>query len=250
MKKLMFVFLAFGLAFSACKKNDDVIEPAHKNLVTKITSDGAVPADRLIYTYTYDASNRMTTFAFTSNPYNPPRNYTFTYNTNGSLAEYFESIGHYKGKYTYNADGTVATKKEYSVSGATETLNDSYTYTYTAGIVTENYVSVSTGNGFRQEYKYDANGNNTEIKSYTTTPANPAGTFAGTSTYGNYDAQNNPNSSYPSAFIFPGSAKNNFRSLVYSTGGNNTYTYEYNADGYPTKRTAGTNVSVYEYKRL
>ena len=251
MKKLMFACFAVSLAFTACKKSNDVVEPAHRNLITKITYDGAVPADRLMYTYTYDASNRMTTFARTSNPSNPSRNYTFTYNANGSLAEYFESIGNNKGKYTYNADGTVATQKEYSVSGAVETLYNTYTYTYAAGIVTENYVYSPTGNGFRQEYKYDVNGNNIEVKSYNTTPANPAGTFSGTATYGNYDAQNNPNSSYPPAFIFPGSAKNNYRSLSYNSGGTATYTYEYNADGYPTKRSAGsTDVSVYEYKRL
>ncbi len=241
----MFVFLAFGLVFTACKKSDDVVEPVHKNLLLKLTNDGVV------YTHTYDANNRMTAFARTSNPSNPARSYTFTYNTNGTLIEYFESIGGFKVKYTYNTDGTVANQKEYSVSGATETLSNTYTYTYVAGVVIANYVNASSGNGFRDEYKYDANGNVIEDKQYTTTPANPAGTFSSTTTYGNYDTQNNPNSSYPSAFMFPFSAKNNFRSFSYSTGGSATYTYEYNADGYPTKRTtAGADLVTYEYKRL
>lgn len=244
MKKLMFLSLALSVVFTACKKNSDV-EPAHKNLLVKKTDN-----DGLNFVFSYDANNRMSGYTMSSNPYNAARNYTFTYNSNGGLAEYFESIGSMKGKYTYNVDGTLAGKKGYSVSGTVETLVNTYTYTYVGGIVTENYVFAPTGNGFRIEYKYDVNGNNTEEKSYNTTPANPAGTYSGTVIYGNYDAQVSPSSYYPSAFLFPGSAKNNPGSLTYSSGGTGTYTYQYNIDGYPTKRTMGTEISVYEYKRL
>ena len=244
MKKLIFACLAFSLAFTACKKNKDVIEPAHQNLVTKRTDN-----DGLTFTYTYDASNKMIAYTQSANPSNAPRNYTFTYNTNGSLAEFFESISQNKGKYTYNTDGTVNTQKEYSVSGATETLVNTYTFTYVAGVVIQNYIYAPTGNGWRQEYKYNANGNLIEVKSYTTTPANPAGTYSGVVTYGNYDTKNTPGSSFPAAFSFPGYGKNNVGSIVYSFGTVN-YTYEYNADGYPIKRIDGTSISIYEYKRL
>lgn len=245
MKKLIFACLVFTLAFASCKKNKDVVEPAHKNLVTKRTDN-----DGLTFTYTYDASNKMIAYTQSANPSNAPRNYTFTYNTNGSLAEYFESISQNKGKYTYNTDGTVNTQKEYNVNGTTETLVNTYTYTYVAGVVTQNYIFAPTGNGFRQEYKYGANGNLIEVKSFTTTPANPSGTYSGAVTYGNYDTKNTPGSSFPAAFSFPGYGKNNVGSISYSSGGTTTYTYEYNVDGYPTKRIDGTNISVYEYKRL
>jgi len=244
MKKLMFLSLALGLVFTACKKNRDE-EPVHKNLLIKRTD-----SDGLVFTYTYDAANRMSGYAMTSNPYNSARNYTFTYNANGSLAEYVEANSSLKGKLTYNPDGTLASKKEYSVSGAVETLVNTYTYTYVGGMVNENYVYAPTGNGFRDECKYDANGNITEQKSYTTTVANPAGTYSVTVTYGNYDNKNNASESYPAAFLFPISIRNNRGSLAYSTGGFDTYAYEYNADGYPTKRTMGTEISVFEYRRL
>ncbi len=245
MKKLIFACLAFSLAFASCKKNKDVIEPAHQNLMTKRTDN-----DGLNFTFSYDASNRMTAYTRTSNPVNPAINITYTYNTNGSLAEYFESNSQLKGKFTYNMDGTIGNQKEYTVNGATETLVNTYTYTYVAGVVIQNYIFAPTGNGFRQEYKYDANGNLIEVKSFTTTPANPSGTYSGAVTYGNYDTKNNPNSSFPAASRFPNSSKNNVGSISYSSGGTATYTYEYNVDGYPTKKMDGTNISIFEYKRL
>jgi YD repeat-containing protein len=247
MKKLLFVALAFTLAISSCKKsNDDVAEPAHVNLLKKIT----YPADGLILNYTYDANNRMATYVRNSNASNPPVNIAFTYNTNGTMASNFDSESSRRTKYTYNADASVSTKKAFSVSGVTETLNDTYTYTYATGAAMENYVQASTGNGFRQEYRYDANGNLTEVKAYNTTPANPAGTYSGVVTYNNYDSKSNYNSSAPAAFYFPSSVKNNVGAVVYPFG-TTTYTYEYNADGYPTKRFEnGTLGATFEYQRL
>ncbi len=245
MKKILFICLAFALAASSCKKSKDEAEPVHKNLLTKRTD-----SDGLIFTFTYDGNNRMVTWKRTSNASNPAQNIAFTYNTNGTLAEYFNSENSQKTKFTYNTDASVSTRKDYSVSGATETLTNTYTYTYGTAAVTENYVSASTGNGFRQEYKYDANGNQTEVKSYNTTPANPAGTYSGVVSYNGYDTKNNYLSSAPAAFLFPGSIKNNVGSIVYSFGTGN-YTYEYNADGYPTKKSEnGTLVSTFEYQRL
>jgi YD repeat-containing protein len=246
MKKLLFACLALSIAATSCKKSkDDVVEPAHKNLLTKRTD-----SDGLVFNYIYDANNRMVTWTRTSNPSNPAENISFTYNANGTLAQWVETLRSIKTKFTYNGDGTVSTKKAYSVFGATETLNDTYTYSYAANAVTENYVQASTGNGFRQEYKYDANGNVTEIKSYNTTPANPAGTYSGIITYGAYDNKNHYNSSAPAAFLFPYSIKNNAGTIVYPSGTGN-YTFEYNADAYPTKRFEnGTLYSTFEYQRL
>jgi len=246
MKKLLVVCLAFAFVVISCKKSkDDAAEPAHINLLTKRTDN-----DGLIFNFTYDANNRMATWVRNSNAYNGPQNISFTYNANGTLAQFFDSQSSRKTKYTYNADASVSTQKTYSVSGATETLNDTYTYTYAPAAVTENYVQASTGNGFRQEYKYDTNGNLTEVKSYNTTPANPAGTYSGVVTYSGYDAKPSYNSSTPAAFLFPTSIKNNVGNIVYPFG-TGIYTYEYNADGYPIKKSEnGTLVSTFEYQRL
>lgn len=245
MKKLLFVCLAFTLVATSCKKDKDIVEPARKNLLIKRTD-----SDGLVFNYTYDANNRMVTWTRSSNPSNPAQNISFTYNANGTLAQWVNSLNAIKTKFTYNGDATVSTQKTYSVSGATETLNDTYTYTYAVGAVTENYISAATGNGFRQEYKYDANGNVTEIKSYNTTPANPAGTYSGVTTYGAYDNKNHYHSSTPASFLFPYSIKNNAGTIVYPFGTAN-YTFEYNADGYPTKRFEnGTLYATFEYQRL
>jgi len=245
MKRVLFLCLAFTVALSACNKNDNDTPAARKNLLTKRTD-----SDGLVFNFTYDASNRMVTWVRSSNPLNSAQNITFTYNANNTLASDFESISSRRNRYTYNADGSVSTKKSYSVSGVTETLTDEYTYTYGAGTVTENYVSTSTGNGFRQEYKYDAQGNQTEVKSYNTTPANPAGTYSGIVTYSGYDGKPHSHASAPVAFFFPSTIKHNVGTVVYPFG-TATYTYEYNADGYPTKKSEnGALASTYEYQRL
>ena len=97
---------------------------------------------------------------------------------------------------------------------------------------------------------YDANGNQTEVKGYNTTAANPAGVFSGAIIYSAYDGKNHYNSSTPAAFLFPASIKNNAGTITYPSGTGN-YTFEYNIDGYPTKRIENGNlVSTFEYQRL
>ena len=251
MKTFIFALAVLSLSISSCKKDKDVPE-VRKNLLVKQTYfENGVAS--LISTYGYDANNRLTSYVLSGNANNAPRNFSYTYNAAGALTEAFDSQSSRKTRYTYNATGTVSDIKEYMVNGATETLINTYTYVYAGGITTENYVFAPTGNGFRQEYKKDGKGNLAELKSYTTTVANPAGTFSGTLTYSNYDTKNSPYGSFPAAMTFTRTAINNPGTIAYSSSTSNYsygYTYEYNADGYPTKRIDGTNSDTYEYRRL
>lgn len=247
MKTVIFALAVLSLSISSCKKDKDVPE-VRKNLLVKQTYfENGAPS--IVYTYGYDANNRMTSFAFTGNASNTPRNYSYTYNAAGALTEAFESQSSLKTRYSYNATGTVSDLKEYQVSGATETLVYTYIYSYAGGIISENLVYALPANAFRNEYKYDVKGNLAEIKSYTTTVANPAGTYSSTLTFSNYDSKHSPRESFPAAMVFTYTAINNPGTLVYPSFTIN-YTYEYNADGYPTKRIDGTNSDTYEYRRL
>ena len=247
MKKLIFAFIAMSITFNACKKEttEEVIkkEPAHKNLLIK-----RVDNDGLVFNYTYDANNRLTNYTRTSNASNPSQNFTFTYNSNGTVAEMVNN-NNSKTVFSYNADGTISKRLEYNGTGASATLVNTFLYSYAAGVVTENYIFAPTGGGWRDLYTYDLKGNLVEVKSYTTTSSDPIGTFSSTTTYKNYDDKPYHASSVPAAFFFPNLSVNNVGTVSY-TWGNIPYTYAYNEDGYPTRKSDGTNTSTFEYKRL
>ncbi|KQC00150.1 RHS repeat protein [Pedobacter sp. Hv1] len=248
MKKLILAMLTISIVLNACKKEaiEEVvkIEPTHKNLLLK-----RVDNDGLVFNYTYDANNRLTSYTRTSNAANPAQSFTFIYNSNGSLAE-MTNNNFNRTIFSYNADGTISKKLEYNGTGASATLINTYLYTYAAGVVTEQYIFASTGNGWRYLHTYDTKGNLIEIKYYTTTSSDLIGTFSGSSTY-KYDDKPSYKSTMPKEFFFPNSAVNNLN-VAYGNSGavSYSYTYEYNVDGYPIKQSDGFNVSNFEYKRL
>jgi len=96
-----------------------------------------------------------------------------------------------------------------------------------------------------------ANENVSSASYYTNvTFSNPAGVLNNTNLYSNYDNKRNPYLYLKAAYYnFPYSSVNNVGKLQYSNG-NINYTYEYNSDGYPIKKTGGTYVTTYEYERL
>lgn len=96
------------------------------------------------------------------------------------------------------------------------------------------------------------NGNITTNSVYTNiTNNNPNGVLNYTSLYSNYDTKKSPYESLPLIYNYPYSSANNLGKYE-SSGTTITYTYEYNADGYPVKKTSSfDNKSIiYEYERI
>ncbi|MEO8237912.1 MAG: hypothetical protein ABI576_07365 [Flavobacterium sp.] len=107
-------------------------------------------------------------------------------------------------------------------------------------------------------YVYDlANGNITGSSVYTGINfSNPNGQLNNTSVYSNYDTKKSPYTSLPMIYNYPSflTSVNNIGKSE-SSGNTVTYTYEYNEDGYPVKKTEKssngiTRVTTFEYERI
>ncbi len=270
MKTIFYLLMLSTIAAASCKKDPAATPaPAPAPVVPPVDSPAAAsrtnllltisdPANGLLTTLTYDGANRLKTFSRNSNAYNPSRYYTFAYDAAGKLTDLLETADSTPGAattdsthYSYGADGKLAKKEYYRVwdPGSAE-LQHVYEYTYTPGKVDELYLTVSSGTGFRQVYTVNDSGNVTLIEVYTgVTTTNHTGTFDGSITYSNYDNKRAIQESFPDAFLFPGNNANNVGAVAYSWGGY-SYTYEYNEDGYPTKRVDGGAATTYTYQRL
>jgi hypothetical protein len=233
--KIILAFLLTSIFFISCS-DESGSNQTHKNLLLQWSDkDNGLKAD-----YTYDSDNKLINYKLNGNANNPSRDYNFSYNADGTLDELINaSSGEILQKYTYNSD-----KKLIKMEGGSNVHN----YTYSGSEVTDNYRYSVTNTGWREVYTYDSKGNIIEAKSYSNaSDANPLGTYSGIITY-TYDDKNNAQSSVPSAFLFPNSV-NNIKSDNYDNEGGEVYTYEYNADNYPVKRT-GYDVRTYVYQRL
>ena len=223
MKKTL-LLLAITFAIISCNKPAEV-RPIHKNLLLKINDIN----NALIFNFEYDSQNRLVNMARNSNAYNPTLDLIFTYNTNGTLNEFFSRNTDKKNRMIYNQDGTLKGKEEYESYGGKESVINKYTYTYSNGKVTENYVQPATSAGWKQIYSYDSKNNLTEIQVYSKIDAaNPNGTDSGKIYYGNYDSKNHYYSNMPAAFYFPNKYTNNYGYVQYGeTNGKYKFTYEY-----------------------
>ncbi|REG92915.1 YD repeat-containing protein [Flavobacterium aquicola] len=231
------------MVFSSCSKDEtSEIQPetqpeAHQNLLLKITD-----SDGLTSTYSYDSNNRLDNYKRNGNDFNPDLNQNLVYNADGTLQKLVQADnGAIVTEFFYDANKKII--KKIGRSGF-----DTFKYSYSGNVITEDYRSATTDVGWRQTYTYDENGNIIELKSYNdATDANPEGTFSAVINY-TYDDKKNAASSFPQGFLFPSSA-NNIKTAQYNGGGIGSSQYEYNLDGYPTKRT-DSFTRVYEYKRL
>jgi len=219
--------MAIYTAFVGCSKKNDPVAPvcymdtytyAEDNYSTvdtytytnnKITggsrsySTGGVTS----YTYNYDAQGRIVSIASTSTrPGSPPSdNQTLTYDANGRVIQTLSSSE--KMVYTYNSSGQMM-KREYYTNGSSGfTLNYSWAYTYPS-TNTKNYST-----------QMDYNGSNVLQATLT---------FV-------YDTKQNPD-----AVLVPGSpltTTNNATQVTFQNPGSSTsvvtYTYTYNANGFP-----------------
>ncbi|GEP51560.1 hypothetical protein FNO01nite_22320 [Flavobacterium noncentrifugens] len=236
--------LLLFIGFSSCSSDDDNAQKqpeTHANLLTKIND----VTEGLVTTIAYDSSNKMISFDRTANDFNPETHLTFTYDAAGLLSEMV--AGTAITKYFYNAEGKL-TKTEQSNSG---TIYSVHQFVYAGSKVTDNYNYAPTNQGWKEIYTFE-NGNVTQVESYSaTSAANPNGTYEGTFHRSNYDGKPAVKSSMPWQFQFPDVSANNVGTSQYCTTCVSNFVYEYNADGYPTKRTEnGTATVLYEYKRL
>lgn len=248
MKEILVAITVVFLLMSSCKKDKEVTEPTRINLLTRVVSQAGTN-DSIVQTFTYDASNRITIINQSSNPFNAARVYRFNYNPDGSLA-YFDDDAFGRFRFTFNAAGKLESKRTFAVSGGTETLRDTYIFTYAGNVITRNYTPQS-GNGFITKYTTAANGNLTALSEFTkSSPADNIGTLSATLTYTNYDNKINNLVGFPGVTLFPENSVNNVGTINYPSFVL-SYTYTYNADGYVTKRVDnGGSISLYEYRRL
>ena len=241
-------FLPIGLStvlFFSCGKDDDIGNQQLQTLLSKSITNSQTT------TYTYDSNNRATGFsAVFSNPIN---NYTttYTYNSSGQVAEaYYDNESatatDTKLVYFHNTSGQITKVETYLVTDGVETYDSKLEADYsTVGKVSVYETPLSGMPYLNVEYYLDANGNISSQLSY-----DASGLLIVTTEYSDYDDNKRASASLPDENFVR--SINNFGTVtVTATGGTpsvGTFAYEYNDDGYPTKRTSNTgSVVSYEY---
>jgi hypothetical protein len=242
-KKLLtqtIVLLAVLTAFS-CSKDDDptYAEPAHRNLLLEIEN----PDSKQVFIYDSNF-NLFSQESFVDGYSSGTSQYTFE---NGKIKR-VTSVGR-RIEFSYIGD-QIDNVKTYNGAAPNEQLTGTESYVYGINRVTEYYYAAS-GDGYRRVYRYDpVTGNTIDLNIYETTSIDNVGVFLTKTTYGNYDSNKNPLADLP-FWNFPLVQKNNPGKVEDETGYVRNYTYEYNADGYPTKRTSGGgSIETYKYQRL
>lgn len=236
-----FVVVLLSAIFLSCGKRDNP-DPARQTLLERISTNSQTT------TYTYDDNNRAIRFdaVFT----NPVSNYSgfYTYNNSGQLTEvlYETSGDDIKSLYFYNGSGQITKIETYLISGGVETFDAQSAAIYT----TPGKISVYETPGGAAPYLYveyflDAKGNIERQLTY-----NPAGSLLVTTVNSDFDDKHAPALSVPKTGFVRN--VNNYGTVTVTPAGSSasigTYTYEYNSDGYPTKRTTNTgSITTYEY---
>jgi hypothetical protein len=247
-KYIIFSLLLTSVLFS-CKKDD---EPASQKTYL---SKEIFPSTGM-RTWTYDAQNKLTNIAFASNNETSNPSFNFRVQKLDAADRVTEAVIDYndvtktdiKIVNTFNADGKMISETEYNA--ATLAQLSSWDIAYTT---TEILMTYKNGAGvlqFNDVYTLSTDGKN-KIKWERT---NASGVLQLRDVYSGFDDKKSPQSVFvPGWSIVPSNA-NNFTtdSLTNASGSTYgyTYTYEYNSDGYTTKRTSASGaVSTYEYTK-
>lgn len=229
--------------FASCSSDDDGGNRPLQTLLSKQMTD-----TETLY-YSYDNNNRAT--GYSSENIVGENNYTVTYsyNSSGQLSETYyntESGTYFKVVYSYNNDGQLTKIENYTVTGDFASFESKSEADYsTAGKVSVYRTHVSGTPYLNTEYYLDPNGNTTSQLSYES-----SGLLIVTTVNSNFDDKKIASASLPNENFVRN--KNNYGIVaVTPTGGSSNihnFTYEYNDDGYPTKRTSNTgSVVTYEY---
>lgn len=239
----LFALLIISLVLS-CSKDDEGEDRPLQTLLSKSVTPSQTT------TYSYDSNNRATGFSVVFS--DPTGNYSgsYSYNDSGQLAEVFydaaSTTEDSKSIYFYNTNGQIIKIETYAVSGGVATLQSTSEADYGTNGKVSVYDAPSGGSSYLTvEYFLDADGNTTRQQSY-----DPAGILIVTTENSDFDDKHASSLSLPQTG-FVRNVNNYGTVTVTPTGGSpnvGTYTYEYNSDDYPTKRTTNTgSVVTYEY---
>lgn len=244
MKNLFIVIIASLLLFS-CRKKDKVEPmPQHNYLKTEVLQIfSGVVTYTVTSNYQYDAQNRISSIDEVSTDttrYANCKTSNFVYNADGTRksceVRYTYPPINYADRYEYIYDASGRLVEVQNKNIETNAIRARYTYEYAGNTITKRYLSpvgVAT-----QTDVYTLNGNNiVQIKYY-----NGAGANTSTHEFSNFDTKPNAYKMRNADAQEPTQSINNYRtstSTIISTGveTNAKYAFEYNADGYPTKRT-------------
>jgi YD repeat-containing protein len=275
--------LLFAIIFSllSCSKNDEPTTSQQENYrLSKITypsgvytkytynsqgklavmedfSASNVSLDKTTYTYNSQDKLISTHRIYTDNFINTSDT-QFTYNSIGYVEEEISNSVHHnnttisKTTYTFNNSGGIIRQKTVYKNNSTglwnaQTPDNDFIYTLNSQGKTQR---IENANQTRKnDYSYDNNGNKKDVINYQDVGSGYV--IQSWASY-TYDDKINPEN-YVLDFIYNSKNKNNVLDGVYKyyTGGilsstnNITNTYEYNAQGYPTK----VNDRIYTYEK-
>lgn len=247
MRKIILITLVSII--SACSNDNDVIKEPLKTYLKSEIMDvfNGTTNYTLSSNYSYDSKNRISGIEEISSNIQISSNRlysNFVYKSNGNLESYqlqYTSNGttyNYKFTYIYAADGKL--QEVTTTNLTTNTIVQRNTFEYTSNELIYRYVSSS--GAVSQTNVYTHNGDNVSKIEY----KNQAGNTIQVRNFYNYDDKPNPLqikwASVPDRLISKNNCSSESRTLV-STNDVTTvqYNYEFNSDGYPTKRTDITN---------
>lgn len=272
MRKLILFATLFALFFASCKKEDSASQS--KNLLDKVVIKQGTDSSTI--TYTYNSQNKFIGESTTDVSGGTTSTYSrvLTRDNLGRITKITENEATPGTASTstftdYFYLGTSDIKMKHGLftfpQGST-TIRDSAAYTYVGNSVTRvsHFWSTPTFLAtqiYYYEFKYDTKGNMTEFKSFSdNTPVSGNFQLQGTATF-TYDDKINPLYANDPALVEYVdnqyvSPSNVTRLSYVAANPANSFTvnisYEYRADGRPTKATASvsgfTSVSTYSYK--
>jgi YD repeat-containing protein len=254
LKKL--ILLSLSILAVSCSKDDNYV--AKENRLLTETNEISTK------TFSYNSDNKLskiTDVGDVDNYGSTQAITSFGYDSNGNMTlktiEYSGNVSYgISYAYAYNSDGQITSL---SVSHASANGSNSFisysTFSYTNDSkITE---TLHTTDGEYNDiitllvYNYSSSFNLIDLSTYTNVSStNPNGQLSSTSLYSNYDTKKTPYSSLNVLLDFSYASKNNVGKYDISNS-SITYTYEYNADGYPTKKIASNNnVTTFTYEQI
>jgi len=259
MKKIFSISVTVAtLLVASCGKDNDNSTPSGTLLLAKASIQPAGTTT----TFTYDDQKRMIKAASVfSNPKND-NTITFTYDAQGLLVEYVKDYADpiyedTKTAVVYLTPGNDFVGADiYSMSNLSMPQS-SLDFEFSANKITRiNYKADGITASGKTEITLAEGANNTSvIKEYKITGGVP--TLLSTENYSDYDDKNSPYGFYPREYklLVSGilTSVNNYKKLKATddlTGEVSTYnyTYQYNAEGYVSKRTSESGETLtYEY---